>query len=255
MKWPSTLTLIRHDISAYNILKKKKEKSSLYQKFLASFTKDVFSKATRKLAEQVRSEFALRIGDHNTPLDDDAGRATTMASRLKTKIECPDVVFVSPYERTQDTFTRMIKGWPELKDIPLYEEERIREQEHGLALLYNDWRVFHALHPEQAHLRKIEGVYWYRYPQGENVPDVRERNRSWLGTLVREFSEKKVLAITHHLNILATRANLERLNAEQFETVDEKEKPINCGVMIYRGHSKKGTNGKLVLEAYNEKLF
>ena len=64
-----------------------------------------------------------------------------------------------------------------------------------------------------------------------------------------------MLAITHHLNILATRANLERLNAEQFETVDEKEKPINCGVTIYRGHSKKGTNGKLVLEAYNEKLF
>ena len=33
MKWPETLTLIRHDTSAYNALKHQKEQSSLYRNF------------------------------------------------------------------------------------------------------------------------------------------------------------------------------------------------------------------------------
>ncbi len=108
----------------------------------------------------------------------------------------------------------------------IVEEERLREQEHGLALLYNDWRMFQVMHPEQEALRTKQGPYWYRYPQGENVPDVRERLRSWLGTITRDYRGQSVLAITHHLAILGLRANLERLDAVQFTHLDEQEKPV-----------------------------
>ena len=100
-----------------------------------------------------------------------------------------------------------------------------------------------------------KGPYWYRYPQGENVPDVRDRNRSWTTTLTRDFVGKKVLAVTHHLNILATRANLERLGECEFTRLDEEDKPINCGVTLYRCDPTKGKNGHLVLEYYNRKLY
>ena len=33
--------------------------------------------------------------------------------------------------------------------VKIIEDERIREQEHGLSSIYNDWRVFFTLHPEQ----------------------------------------------------------------------------------------------------------
>lgn len=104
-------------------------------------------------------------------------------------IPVPNAIFVSPYDRTLETLRRMTLGWPELIEVRKIEEERITEQDHGLSLLYSDWRVFSVLHPEQRQLRSIQGSYWYRYPQGENVPDVRERLRSWRGALIRDFSE------------------------------------------------------------------
>jgi hypothetical protein len=57
------------------------------------------------------------------------------------------------------------------------------------------------------------------------------------------------------LNILAARANLERWGAKEFLAMDHKEKPINCGVTTYEGQSELGRNGRLVLVAYNEKLY
>ena len=84
--------------------------------------------------------------------------------------------------------------------------------------------------------------------------DVRERLRSWVITLIRELANKNVMAVTHHLAILSIRANLERLSKEDFLRLDKEEKPINCGVTIYEGDKKAGSNGRLVLKAYNQKL-
>jgi broad specificity phosphatase PhoE len=137
-------------------------------------------------------------------------------------------------------------------------EERIREKSPGLAALYNDWRVFNILHPEQKRYRdlfKNLADYWYAYPNGENVHHARELIRAWVNTLVREYAGKKVLAVSHHLTILAIRAQLERLGPEEFVALDRNEKPINCGVTIYRGDPDQGEDGRLVLAKYNEKLY
>jgi len=248
--------LVRHDTSAYNVLRDAKKNDDTYAEFLASWEKDPDAEDTCRLAREVQKKFALGVGDSDTPLADAEGRqARVTGEGLAAEFEPPDAIYVSPYVRTLETLRHITKGWPALEGIKVYKDERIREQEHGLALLYNDWRVFHALHPEQRMLRKIEGAYWYRFPQGENVPDVRLRNRSWIETLIRDWRGQRVLAITHHLNILAARATLERLDAEEFLRLDKEETPINCGVTLYKGHPDQGKDGRLLLEFYNRKYY
>lgn len=256
MKWPDYLAMIRHDVSVYNVLKSEKMNDPLYREFLLCFDEDYTSHRTVELAEALRHKFSLTMSDQDTPLvDSESKNAEIVGSKLKNNLELPDIIFVSPYKRTWGTFEGLKRGWPELENVEFFKEERIREQEHGLVLLCNDLKIFQALHPEQKKLRDMEGPYRYQYPQGENVPMVRERNRSWIGTVSREFRGKKVLAISHHLNILATMAQLERWDAEKFIQVDTEEKPINCGVTLYKGHPELGEEGKLVLEYYNKKFF
>jgi broad specificity phosphatase PhoE len=256
MKWPETLTLVRHDTSAYNALKSVKEESPLYSTFKKLYEENPESPETLRLALEIKDSFALNFGDHDTPLATDIGeQARITGSKLRNLIKLPDIVFVSPFLRTHMTLDKLAEGWPELGGVETKEEERLREQDHGLALIYNDWRVFNTLHPEQRELRSIQGEYWYRYPQGDNVPDVRERLRSWLGTVTRDYAERSILTVTHHLTILSIRANLERLDEKEFIRLDHEEKPINSGVTIYKGHPELGSNGKLILEAYNLKLY
>ncbi|MFZ2038820.1 MAG: hypothetical protein WAV11_02695 [Minisyncoccia bacterium] len=74
-------------------------------------------------------------------------------------------------------------------------------------------------------------------------------------TVVRDFPEKFVFCVSHHLDILSIRANLERWSAEQFIKVDNEDKPINCGVTAYCGNPKKGKEGRFELQYYNRKFY
>lgn len=259
MKWPCQLILIRHDWSAYNALKKQKEKDPLYQKFLAAWNSDPESNETVRLAKKVQEKFALGIDDHDTPLTGTEGTYSELAARaVRKELKLPHVIFVSPYVRTVRTLELFKKGWPELAKVKVYEDERIRERDHGLAILYNDWKVFFALHPEQRRLYELHkdyAAYRYTYPQGENMLMVRQRNRSFIDTIIREFSGQRVMVFTHHENILAIRANQERWSEDEYIRVDTEEKPLNCGVTMYRGDPAMGKNGKLVLEFYNKRYY
>lgn len=259
MKWPETLTVVRHGESAYNILKGLKDQDPDYMAFKKAYNRRKKDPETAKeLAQKVMEagKFVLGVGEHNTAMTETGHlQAKTTGQELEKRIELPDVVLVSPYERTLHTLGHMAVGWPELKNVKTVEDERLREQEHGLASLYNDWRIFQTLHPDQDALRDQQGPYWYRYPQGENVPDVRERARSMVNTITRDYNEQNVMVITHHLWILALRANLERLDVPGYLDLDEHNKPINCGVTIYRGDPDQGNDGKLILETYNEQLY
>jgi len=231
MKWPESLTLIRHGESEYN---------------------------KNKIENKLFDPCQLEYSDETTPLTDEGKRqANVVGEKLKEIIKIPDVVIISPYLRTRETFDNLMLGWPELKNIVQFEDERIREQDHGLKLIYCNKDEFFKAFPEQEKLHKKTGEYYYRWPQGENVPDVRERLRSWVSTIVRDFHDQNVLVVTHHLTILGMRANLERLDADEFLRIDKEEKPINCGVTIYKGNPKLGKDGqgKLELVAYNSKLY
>lgn len=256
MKWPESIMLIRHGQSEYNALRDKKAHDPFYQAFLKVYAKGPSLELVH-MARIIRDRFALNVSDYGTPLSELGHRQahTTGASLRLAETQVPDVILVSPYLRTRQTLDNLTAGWPELAACKTVVDDRIREQEHGLSLLYNDWRVFHALHPEQRELRKLMGPYWYTYPQGESISMVRDRSRSITDTLIREYAGKRVLLVTHHVTILSIRANYERLSPEQFIHLDENEKPVNCGVTLYRGDPAQGRNGKLALEYYNKKLY
>ncbi len=260
MKWPSSIRLIRHGESKYNALRAAKAADPDYQDFLASYhNRKEDPRTARTLAEALISHGGLMLGtsDYDTDITD-RGRwqAEVTGEKLRERgTKPPDIIFVSPYKRTTETLAHLAIGWPELKSVRTVEDERVREQEHGLSLLYNDWRIYHVMHPEQERLYELEGPYWYRYAQGENVPDIRERWRSMTGTFTRDFSEQDVLIVTHHLSILAFRANMERLDHHGFTHLDRTQKPVNCGATDYLGDPTQGSDGHLSLHMYNEKLY
>jgi len=236
----------------YNFMKKERAKDPFYREFVAAFEINPFSDKTRELALEVNRRFALQVSDPETPLAvNEWSRAVNTGRELRRREKTPDVIFISPYLRTRQTLDALMEGWPELRRVRVYEEERIREQSHGLASLYNDWKVFFALYPNQKKLYDLEGFYWYQWPQGERVPQVKDRSRSWMTTLTRDFYNQKVLAVSHQLTMLSVRANFERWSAEEFQRVDWEEKPINCGVTKYVGRPHLGRNGHFTLQYYN----
>ncbi len=264
MKWPNSLTIIRHGESAYNLLKVKKKENKEYEKFTVLFTKefekakstDWPSKKLKELANKIWKNNELLYSDYKTPLTDNGlEQARKAGANLKKMIPKPDVIYFSPHLRARETLKGLIQSWPELANVKRISEERIREQEHGLQLLFNDWRVFCTLNPLQALLFKKEGDYFYRHPNGENKADVRDRIRSFVSTLIRENAGENVLVISHHLVLLAIRSNLERWLPEEFMRVDKEEKPVNCGVTIYQTDPKQGRSGKLILKIYNKQPY
>ena len=255
-KWPKSVTLIRHGESAYNALSNKKKEDESYQKFKEEYEKNHQSEIAINLAQEMENKYSLRTSDYGTPLTiNGQNQAFITGQNLPEIVPEPDVIMVSPYLRTVETLKQIIKGWPGIANVPQFPDERIREQEHGLSLLYNDWRIFNVLHPEQKKLYELLGPYWYQFPQGESVAEVRERCRDEVAMLIREFANKHVILVTNHLTILSFRANLERLSPEEFIEVDEKFKPKNCGITQYSCNNNSGENGRLELKFYNRILY
>jgi broad specificity phosphatase PhoE len=257
MKWPVELLLIRHAESAYNELKKKKDADPDYRRFRGLFEQDRGNPETASLARVLQQRHSLGCSDRETPITKRGERQARITGRRmrETESAAPEIVFVSPYLRTLETLRLLKEEWPEMAGAREFREERIREKDHGLALLYNDWRIYHVLQPEQGRLHDLLGDYDYRFMNGENIPDVRQRTHSWITTITREFAGRRVMAITHHLTILATRANFERMGPEEFLRLDEHEKPVNCGVTRYFGKADVGSRGRLELERYNQQYY
>ena len=256
MKWPTQVVIVRHGQSEFNILRDKKELDPLYQEFRKAYETQFDSDYTRRLAMMVWEKYRLNISDYETRLTEKGvEQARITGSGLNRDAELPDAVYVSPYLRTRQTFEAMAEAWPELSSVKMTTDDRIREQEHGMQILYNDWRVFHVFHPEQKRMRDLFGLYWFQYPQGESMADVRRRVGSFLATLIREHAGQRVLLVTHHVTILCFRAAVERLTPEQLVDMDVNLRPVNCGVTSYRGNPFAGQDGHLELVQYNKKYY
>jgi phosphohistidine phosphatase SixA len=170
MKWPTELLLIRHAESAYNELKKAKADDREYRRFLELFKGDRANPDTLALAKVLHDRYSLGCSDRGTRITvmgEQQARLTGRGMR-EAGVECPDVIFISPFLRTKQTQGFMQQEWPELGKAKIYDEERIRERDHGLAILYNDWRIYQVFNPEQAKLQELLGDYDYRYVNGED---------------------------------------------------------------------------------------
>jgi 2,3-bisphosphoglycerate-dependent phosphoglycerate mutase len=174
----------------------------------------------------------LGTTDRETPLTaQGVWQAQTTGQSLSRVREVPDLVVVSPYLRTQQTYEAICAGWLALSDVEKVDDERVRELEHGPAAdKHNDWRVFNTLNPIEKDLRKTEGSYLYRCPGGENVPDVRERVRSMYKDLIMSHAGKRILIVSHHIAKLSMIAELTGLDGGQYKVLDRTDKPKNCSV-------------------------
>ncbi len=259
-KWPRSITAIRHVRSAYNDLNR--EEIPGYNEFAEQFDREykaldlkaVMSKTfpsdgLKEMAIKLAPTLEAETSDYNTDIAKGAEeQAIITGQNLPGRINKPDVIYVSPYKRTQATLDGLQKGWPELKDVKTYEEDRIREQEHGMQAAFTDWRLYFMHNPRQALLRKKSTAYEYRHEQGESLLDVRERIRSLTSTLIREHGNgapENVLLVTHHLAIMAMRANLERWDRERFLRENRENRPPNCSITTYESIDvKPGTEDR-----------
>ena len=123
-------------------------------------TTDWPSDSLKSLARQVMPLAKVPYSDYKIPLTEEGfNQAKVSGNQLKKRIPLPDIVYVSPYLRTRQTFEALIGGWKELKNSRMVLEERIREQERGLSNLYDDPKLYTVFHPDQGLLFKQEGPY------------------------------------------------------------------------------------------------
>ncbi|QQG45197.1 MAG: histidine phosphatase family protein [Candidatus Sungiibacteriota bacterium] len=269
MKWPRKVILVRHGESEFNRVKEQQRKDPEYQRFVKLFEQefnlDKFqrhwpyvkaSKELRGLAVKMYRKYFLPYSNRLTPLTDTGWlQAERLGRTLKILPDArlPDVILVSPYLRTKQTLEGMTRGWPELAGIKQETEPLIREIDIGLAGLYNNWRVMETFHPEQRYIYLRDGKYDYCYPQGENVLGVEGRMRLLSGKLIREFSEREVLLVSHHITITAFISTQERWESQDFTRKDDENPIKNCSYTIFVGDPEQGESGegKLMLQTLN----
>jgi len=277
-KWPKSITAIRHVRSAYNDLNK--EEIEGYKEFAELFDREYEaldlkavvdgkfpSEELRRRAIELSPALESQASDYDTDIAKGAEeQAIVTGEKLLENIEQPDVIYVSPYKRTRRTLEGLIKGCPQLAEVKTIEEDRIREQEHGKRVAYTDWRLYFVFNPDQALLNKKSTRYEYKHDQGESLLNVRDRMRSFTSTLIREHGGQKkepenVLLITHHLLIMAMRANIERWTREEFLEKNENDRPPNCSVTTWQGvptssdRSPQGREGRLMIKHKNLVLY
>ncbi len=280
LKWPNSITTIRHGESAYNARDREsitgfKEFTELFNDEYESLTKAQFmsgrfpSSELIDLANKINVSCHPEYSDYDTDLTHRGfNQSVVTGTKLKGVVPFPNRIYVSPYKRTRRTLEGLIQGWPELGNVRVSEDDRIREQEHGKRNIYADWRIYMTFNPEYAILYKLSTGYEYKHEGGESLLEVKERVRSFMAMLIRKHggapetltdkvielfqdtrikklmkalhvepdtSPEDVMLVTHHLAILALRSNIEKWNRKRYLWENENNRPVNCGVSIYRG--------------------
>ena len=220
-KWPDLLVIVRHGQSERNVAKELAKASGAVA-LVDGNVRDVDTPLTLLGVEQAI--------------------ATGKFLREKTSF---DVIFSSPYMRTIQTSQHIASQLATMPRLVL--EERVREIEFGIldGLTHDGIR---QRYPDEWARREREGKYWYRAPGGESRPDVALRVHSFLGTLTRDYRQKKVLVVCHSVVVLIFRRLLERWDEARYMEVDREDDVLNCGITIYRYADE---DKKLMLDSYN----
>lgn len=207
---------------------------------MLNMAKDLFEKGLEDLLEQVKH---VRDADIDLTL---FGEWQSQCTGELLSEENPfDMCFASPYKRTVRTAQGIISniGYP----LKLFTDNRLREKEFGRFHGLSKQEII-ARHPEEFESRKRDGVYWYRLPGGENYPDVEMRVHSFLDKLVRDYSGKRVLIVTHEVPYKMFRALFEHLSEEGVLSLPDAP---NCGIQIFSPDTAKFQEGRMVLKMYN----
>lgn len=123
-----------------------------------------------------RIELATR--DADVPLSQTGvEQARALSAALHRGSISPQVAWLSPYVRAQQTFALSTEDSPSPERV--LTDERLRDRELGILDLLTRWGVA-ARHPEEADRRARLGKYYHRPPGGESWADVALRLRSFL---------------------------------------------------------------------------
>lgn len=136
-----------------------------------------------------------------------------------------DEFYVSPYLRTVETMAYLTDG-----NVDPLPEVRLIERDWGLyGATPMQERVERFAHTEQ---RRAISSFYTRYDGGENVPDVIGRFRDWMGTLNREMTNRRVLAVVHGDLIEAGSYVCEGMSPDEWHERDEAKafRIGNCAI-------------------------
>lgn len=140
-----------------------------------------------------------------------------------------DVVYYSPFVRTRETAVALVGDEP----VRLTAEDRIIER---------DWGIFGKMSREDQRknfprtvAEKNANPLYVRLDGGESMMDVYSRIRDMDATLHREYSDGRVLMVTHGDYMNARRYALERMLPEDWMELDaDKEFSFhNCSLLWY----------------------
>lgn len=283
---PETLTLLRHAETPYNALAKQMSAWPSFQAFHGQFKREYYqnpkertvrddldlavlqkewpSKRLEDLALSFYKDIRKIMGgisDFDMPITEEGrSQAEETGKHIATHVPKPDIIYLSPYLRPRQTLDGILKHAPaDWLSVPQWEHESLREQEHGMKSVFNDWRLNYVFQPmEMLHYLR-NGSYSHRYHGGESRPDVRDRGSRFIGRLRRKHVGKNVLAVAHHLTKLAIMGELLHWTRNQFIDWDENRKPVNCGVTIFRREKGASRTGRDVLrldeKEYSMKLY
>lgn len=236
---PAQLTIVRHGESEMNKLFEVMSRDPEYEKFRQCYNANATSREAKKLARRLVKKFGCKMVDYSLSLTElGARQAFETGQKLRNIIQLPQVVIVSPYTRTMQTFENIQKGWPELKKVHswnLITENALREQEFGQVYLYTDFDFLFALNEDEGKLYNADkySPYFYRFPGGESLADLTARVDNWYSKILTQYAGKRILVISHNRAIYAIRSILESWDFRSF--MDEHDAHIidNCGVTIY----------------------
>lgn len=250
MGYPANILCIRHGESTLNAWHSKLHNDKRFKKFKLEYAKNPESIKTFFLANQLKDAYGAFIADHESTLTFQGRKQSrTVGYALMREGILPDVVIASPYARTMGTLEQMQRVWPELKQVPVKLDWKLREQEVGDVALYGDFDIFFALNLEQKKMFDMQDIFYYRFPNGENAVDVMQRLEIWLEEIRREHSGKNIMVISHFITILSMKTLIESRTAKEFLNENSTLSKINCAVSEFENRY-----GKLEVVRFNKKL-
>ena len=240
---PSQLIIVRHAESELNVLLQDIVNDPEFRKLKELLRTNPYSGVVRKIAEKLRQKYAGRmVADYLVGLTAEGERqALKTGAKLGQIIEPSEinVIFVSPYARALQTLEKLKETWPKLNNVrtsSVFVEDALREQEMGLAHTYGSFVLFFALNDQDRNMYYVDAYapYFYRFPNGESVADLRARVNSWYDRVMLEHRGRTVLVVSHGRTISAIRARIENWSSQRFIDEHVDGKVHNCGVSIYR---------------------
>lgn len=213
MPWPKLLVLVRHAESEGNI----------------------------QSADE-RAKFGLATHAYGlTPRGQKQAKLT--GQYLRKRFGSFDVYYQSYYSRTKQTLQII---YPEAH---VYEDARLAEGQRGI------WHTMTIAQmkkrfPEEIERKNREGLYHYRPWGGENWPDIELRIHSFLGTLSRDYSGKRVICAVHGHWLILFQRLIHHFPIEEAVKKYKDSVFANASVTIYEGKTVKGKS-RLVLKEEN----